>query len=303
MMFELLRLLLIISRPGSLVITILMYSLGTGIADFLGTPINLLSYWIGLACSLLLVMSSHLLDVFFRSFDENKNLEIPDFLKPENNTRAIDTYRRLILQFAITTLTIGAVLTVLLLAQGLISITTLLILGISFILSFAYAVPPFNLSRKGLGEILESILIVNFISALGFLLQFGEIHRLLIMLTIPLTFLLISMRLALELPRYGEDLQKNDVNMMTNLGWERGMLIHNLLIIASFALISIAFIFGLPWRLVLPVLLNLPIGLYQILQMRQISLGVKPNWGILRLTSITLFGLSAYLVTLSLWIG
>jgi hypothetical protein len=111
------------------------------------------------------------------------------------------------------------------------------------------------------------------------------------------------MRLALALPRYGEDLIKKDFNMMTNLGWERGMLIHNILIITTYTLIAIAFIFGLPWRLVWPELLTLPIGFYQILQMRQISLGIKPNWGILRLTAITLFGLSAYLVTLSLWIG
>lgn len=300
---DFMRIIIAISRPGTLVTTVLMYCLGTGIVDFLGHPIDWIAFSIGLVCSILLVLSSHFLDVFYRSIETNPDSSTSVLMKNVSSDISPNAFRRLILQVAITILTVGAMLTVLLIAQGLIGISTLLILGISFILSFIYAVPPFNLSQKGLGEIIETILIVNFLPAFGFLLQYGEIHRLLIMLTIPLSFLMIAMHLALALPRYGEDLIKNGSNMMTGLGWERGMTVHNLLIITGFGLIAVAYLFGLPWRLVWPGVLTLPLGVYQIWQMRQIALGVKPNWGILRLTSFALFGLTSYLITISLWIG
>lgn len=302
-MIELIRTLISLTRPGSLIIAILMFSLGTGIADFLGAPLDWLAYWIGLACGLLLLVSSQLLDLFFKPDQHFLAISLPESLKQATPALTVQSFRRLILQIAVTVLTVGAALTVLMLSQRIINIPAFLILGISFVLSFINAVPPFSLSQKGIGEVIEAILIVNFLSALGLLLQFGEIHRLLIMLTIPLTCLLLSMRLALALPRYGEDMQKKNDNMMIDLGWERGMLIHNYLVLTAYALIALASIFGLPWRLVWPGLLTLPIGLYQILQMRQIATGIKPQWNILRLTSITLFGLTTYLITLSLWIG
>ena len=302
-MLALIRLLLLVSRPGSLVITVLTFSLGAGIADFLGQPVEWTAFYIGLAASLLLVFSSQMLDVYFRSLNGNLPAAIDDLAKQADSEITPVSFRRLVLQTAITMLTIGAVFTVLLLAQDLLTIPALIILGTAFVLAFFFAVPPLSISQKGVGEIIEAILLVNLISAFSFMLQYGQVHRLLVMVTLPLTCLLLAMRLALALPKYGEDMIKNNENMMTSVGWEKGIQMHNLLIIAAYALVAVAFLFGLPWRLVWPMLLTIPVAFYQIWQMRQISLGVKPNWSILRLTAITLFGLTAYLITISLWIG
>jgi 1,4-dihydroxy-2-naphthoate octaprenyltransferase len=302
-MFDFARLLIAYARPGSIVMVILMYSLGVGIADFLGLPIDALAYWLGLVLSILLVTSSHLLDAFFRAIEPGLSTPIQESIKEKKPEMSLAEFRRLILQAAVTTLSIGAVLTMLLIYQQKINSSTLIILGISFILCFFFAVPPITLSRKGLGEVIETIVIVNLISAFGFLLQAGEMHRLLIMLTVPLTALMLAMRLALSLPGYGGDVARDRMNMMTSMGWERGMLFHNYLIIMAYGLIILAFLFGLPWRLVWPGLLSIPIGMYQVLQIRQIANGIKPNWNILNLTSIASMGLTAYLITLSLWIG
>ena len=59
------------TRPGSILIAILMYFLGVGISDYLGNTIDWVAYWIGLSNSILLLISSQLLDVFFRSIDAN----------------------------------------------------------------------------------------------------------------------------------------------------------------------------------------------------------------------------------------
>ena len=302
-MLDFAKLLFLLMRPGSLILVVLMYSLGTGIADFLGLPIDLPAYWLGLSSSVLLMLSSQLLDLFFRTYEPETVKPIQETIKQKKPELSLIDFRRLMLQAAITTLTIVAVLTVLLIAQERVNPAALSILGISFILTFFYAVPPITLSRKGLGEVIETILIANLIPAFGLLLQTSEIHRLLFMLTVPLTALMLTMWLALALPDYGKDITHGRMNMMTSMGWERGMWFHNFLIILAYALLILAFILGLPWRLVWPGLLTLPIGVYQIIQIRQIASGIKPNWNVLNLTAIALLGLTAYLITLSLWIG
>ncbi len=302
-MLDFAKLLLVLMRPGSLILTILMYLLGTGIADFLGAPMDSAANWLGLACSILLIVSSQFLDLFFRAYEPNLARPIQDAIAQKKPDLSLTDFRRLMIQAGVTTLTISAVTTMLLITRGRINPAALTILGTSFILAFFYAVPPVTLSRKGLGEVIETILITNLTPAFAFLLQTGEMHRLLFMLTPPLTALTLAMRLAMALPEYGRDVATEKLNMMTSIGWEHGMRFHNYLIVLAYAILLIAFAFGLPWRLVWPGLLTLPIGAYQIIQIHQIASGIKPNWNVLTLTSIALVGLTAYLITLSVWIG
>ena len=176
-MLDFARLLFIIMRPGSLVLTALMYILGIGIADFLGSPMEPAANWLGFACSLLLLLSSQFLDLFFRTYEPNLAKPIQDAIAQENLDLHLLDFRRLMIQAAATTLTICAVITVLLIAQDRMSPAAIIILAISVMLVFLYSVPPVSFSRKGLGEIVETILITNMIPAFAFLLQTGEIHR------------------------------------------------------------------------------------------------------------------------------
>lgn len=297
------RLFLVLIRPASLLLVILMYSLGTGIVDFLGTPVDPNANLLGMAVSLLVVLGSQLLDIYFRTFTPETALPIQRVVEQRKPDLPLLTLRRLMLQAAAVCFGVGALITTLLLVQRQANPATLSILAIIFLLAFFYAVPPASFSRKGMGEVIETILITNLVPALGFLIQTGEFHRLLLMLTVPLTALSLAMRLAMALPAYGVDVARERMNMMTSMGWQRGMRFHNILIILAFLLLLLAFAFGLPWRLFWPCLLTLPIGLYQIIQIRHIVSGMKPNWNILNLTSIALVGLTAYLITLSLWIG
>jgi 1,4-dihydroxy-2-naphthoate octaprenyltransferase len=67
--------------------------------------------------------------------------------------------------------------------------------------------------------------------------------------------------------------------------------------------LGLAAIFGLPWSLTWPVLLTLPVGLFEIWQMIRIANGVKPAWRLMTFTSTMLVVLTAYLLTYTLWIG
>ncbi len=302
-MIDIIRLLLMWTHPGSLILVILLYSLGTGIADFLGTPVDASANLLGMAVSVFLVLGSQLLDLFFRTYPPETALPIQNSLSEKKPDLSLIGFRRLVLQLAISALTGAAFFTILLITQRRIEPASAFILAVMFLVSYIYSVPPLQLSRKSLGEVVEAVLITNLIPAFAFLLQTGVIHRLLLMLTIPLTALMLAMRLAMALPAYGRDVARERMNMMTGMGWQRGMRLHNVLILLAFFLLTLALLQGLPWSLYWPALLVMPVGLYEIFQIRQIASGIKPNWNILNLTSAALVGLTAYLITLSLWIG
>jgi 1,4-dihydroxy-2-naphthoate octaprenyltransferase len=300
---DLTRLLSRLIRPGSLLIAVLTYTLGAGIADFLGVSINPMVNLSGLAITLLILLGGQLLDVNFRTLELETHPSLASAVEELKPGLRVSDLRRVSMQMAAVTLTVAALLISLLVINHSLNPAALVVLGTIFLHSFFYAAPPARLAHRASGEVLETIVIANFVPALGFLLQTGEIHRLLWMLTIPLTALMLSMRLAMALPAYGTRFAREQVNMMTSLGWQHGMHLHNALILLAYLLFLLAFTLGLPWRLFWPALLTLPIGLYQIFQMKRIAGGVKPNWNVLNLTSVALVGLSAYLITLSLWIG
>ncbi len=89
---------------------------------------------------------------------------------------------------------------------------------------------------------------------------------------------------------------------MVRIGWERGIPLHNILILAFYLLIGVAVLTGLPWSLSWPVLLTLPVGLFLIWQMLQLAAGAKPRWKLLRYTAVGLLVVILYLYMLGLWI-
>ena len=286
---ELLR----ITHPWVLLLSLLTYALGAGIANYLGTPIYWPTYITGQAAVILLLLSSFFLREYF---DRPPMLELPR--RPEDPPRLLRGH--LFVIFA-TTLTIGAVLTVLLLGRGALNPSAFLILSIAFVLAMAYAMPPFRLAHSGYGELVTAIFIANLTPSLAFLLQYSEFHRLLAFATFPLTFLILASALALRMETYARDLREEKKNMLTRLGWQRGVAIHNILILVGFLVLGTAALAGLPWNLTWPGLLGLPIGLFQIIQMQSIANGGKPRWGLLAITAAATLALTTYFLNLALW--
>jgi 1,4-dihydroxy-2-naphthoate octaprenyltransferase len=171
----------------------------------------------------------------------------------------------------------------------------------SLLLAFFMGVPPLRLAYSGFGELAEAILISNLIPAFAFMLQYGELHRLVPMLTFPILALYMAARLALALPQYASDTKKSRRSMLVLLGWQRGMTLHNLLIPTAFVLLAVAALLGLSWNLTWPALLTLPVGIYEIFQVRQIAAGARPQWQLLRFTATVLPALFAYLIAIALW--
>jgi len=171
------------------------------------------------------------------------------------------------------------------------------------LVSLMYSTPPIKLEGSGYGELMVSILVAVTLPAYAFVLQTSEMHRLVAMSAFPLTVMHIAMLLTFELPDYANDIKFGKRTIMVRIGWRNGMILHNILILSSYLLLGLAAINGMPRFVWLPVLLTLPLGFFQIWQMRRIADGTKPNWKALTVVSMSLFGSMTYLMTFAYWIN
>jgi 1,4-dihydroxy-2-naphthoate octaprenyltransferase len=283
-----------IAHPIMLLASLLVYAMGVGIADYLGHVIRWDIYLAGQAVVILLLLSCYFLREYF---------SLPVVPASQRNLGAPVVTRYQLLAVAATALTAGAVLTVMLYSSGAINAAGFAVLGAGFILALIYAIPPLRLADSGYGELVLAILVTNCVPALAMVLQSGEFHRLTILMTFPLTFLFLSSYLAIHMERYAQDVREGRRTMLTRLGWQRGMSLHNLLVLLGFFALGSEALVGLPWNLTWPGLLGLLVGAFQIFLMISIANGAKPRWALLRITAAATFGLTAYFMAFSLWIG
>lgn len=296
-----LRLLITLSRPFFLIGGILVYALGAGIAHYLGTPIDWGLYFLGQAYVIIMQLSAHLLNEYFDSPADAENPNRTPFSGGSGAVGEGKLSRETVMWAALTTLTILASLTVVMINVAPLSPLLVTIVILAFFGSFFYSAPPVKLAYSGYGELTTSILVANLVPIFSFFLQFGDLHRLLAMTTFPLTALHLAMMIIFEFPDYLNDLKFDKLTLLARIGWERGMVLHNILILSAFLLLGLAASFGLPLAIVLPALIPLPLGLLQIWQLRRIAAGARPNWTTIAFTAVVLFGSVVYLLAFTFW--
>ena len=296
-----LRLFIRLSRPLFLLGAVLVYALGVGIAKYLGTSIDWGIYIFGQAWVTTLQLATHYFNEYFDSPADAANANRTLFSGGSGVLGEDGLPREVALWAGIASLTATTSFTIILLRSSQIEPATLLIMGLIFLGAFFYSIPPVRLVSSGYGELTTSIIVANLVPALAFLLQRGELHRLVAMSTFPLTLLHLAMMLAFELPDYGNDVKFEKLTLMVRLGWERGMNFHNLLILSAYLLIGLAMLLGFPTSVGLPALLSLPLGVFQIWYMNRIAAGAKPHWSTLGLMAILVFGVTVYLMTFVFW--
>lgn len=286
-----------LNLPGG----VLLYALGVGIARYLGFPIDWSLVLIGQAWITTFQLGSRFLGAYFLLPAKPRDPSRIS-IDSENGESHPGLRRELLLWVAFAAYGVTASLTLLLRQQPGISLPVLFVMGLAFVMAVLYAVPPFRLANNGYGELIQSITMSNLIPAIGFMLQAGDLHQLVMLSTFPLTMLYLAMSLALQLPQYAQAVRQAQRTILVRLGWEHGMVFHNVLILGSFLVAGLAMLFGLPPAVALPAFFVLPLGLFQIWYMTRIAAGIKPNWAVLRWTAVMTFGLYAYLVAFSFWV-
>ena len=292
-----------LSRPFFLLGGVGQFILGVGIANYLGRNIDWTVFGIGLGWVLTMQLATHYLNEYFDAFIDQFRTNRTPFSGGSGVLGEGEDQlpRSVALVAAVGMLTITTFLTLSLIWKGHLNLSIGVVMVMIFLMGFFYSVPPVKLSHTGYGELTTAFLVANLIPAFGFMLQTGEIHRLVSLATIPLTFILLSVLLAIQFPDYLTDVKFRKRNLLVRLGWENAMYIHNTFILFSFVILGVVSLFGLPSSISIPAFLPLPLGLLQIWQMRRISAGLKPNWTTLILNAIVSFGLMSYMLAFGFW--
>ncbi len=282
------------SRPILLILSALTYSLGAGIAHYLGRSISPAPFWLGGLAVLGLLGSTFLFTEYFR-------LPLTPLAQGET-PRQREHFRVALLEVAYACITIAAISFLILLITGSLNLSAGMLIILVFLFLIAYAIPPLRLAETGYGELVLAYVVGSVIPALAFLLQFGQFHRLLYFTTFPLTILALAYLLICNFPTFASDQKIGRHTFLTRLTWQHAIPIHHFLVLAAFLLFAGAPFLGYPWTLVWPVFLALPFALIEIYWLQRIANGGRTLWNFLTSLAAATFGLTAYLLALTYWI-
>lgn len=285
------RTLIRISRPLHILLAALTYCFGVSIANYLAKPFRVDSFWLGLLAVLLAQMSMSLLAEIFRLDAEPLT---------ENETRRERAIlRNNALYISIAALSVDAVIAFILFSNQHLSMASFSFLLLSLFLILVYSLPPFR--NRGFGEFILSAHIAYVIPTIAYLLQAGETHRFLAF-TIPLTLLAFAYFIVMDFPAFATDNKFNRTTFLTRLGWEQVVPLHHIFVLFAYVFFALTPSLGLPISLIWPAFLTLPFAIFQIYQLRNISMGGRATWALLTVTALSVFGLTTYFLTLTFWL-
>jgi len=287
------RNLLRLSRPLYLLLTALTYFLGASIANYLGKPFRPDSFWLGMIAVLLAQASMNLLADVFRPAHEPiiEGETRKDRLALRNNA----------MYFSIAALTANAVIAFVLYNNSHLAVPAFSFLLLSLLVILAYGIPPLRLVNRGFGEFLLAVHIGYVVPSIAYILQSDETHRFLL-ITIPLTFLAFAYFIVMDFPAFASDAKHNRSTLLTRLGYERVVPLHHIFVLFAYVFFLAIPVFGLSLSLFWPAFLTLPFALFQIYLLRNLSLGAPVHWTLLTVTALSVFGLTAYFLSLTFWL-
>lgn len=281
-----------LARPLHLLLAALTYTLGAGAASYLGRPFQPLAFALGLGGVLLAQLSMSLLAEVFRPYNEP--------LIEGETPRQKETLRGNMLYISIAALASSAFILYLLYLNRALALPAFLFYLLSFILVVACAIPPLRLLDRGFGELALAAHIAYVIPSIGFLLQASENHRLLTFVVIPLTALALAYFLIVNFTTFPADQKYQRATLLRRLAWERAVPFHHSLLVFAYVVFFVALL--LRFKILWTAFLTLPFALLQIVLVRNIALGGKPNWTLLTSTALAVFGLTAYFIALTFWL-
>jgi 1,4-dihydroxy-2-naphthoate octaprenyltransferase len=288
-------------RPLFLVGGILLYALGAGIARYLGVDIDWGVYLIGQFWVTVLQLSAQFLNEYF---------DVPGDINNQNRTFLTGGSgalgpgklpRQVALWSALGCLVVLTFVTIVMIAQVELPPVAVVVMLLAFFGAILYSTPPVRLVASGYGELTTSIMISFLLPVFAYVLQTGDLHRLLTMVGFPLTGLHMAMLISFEMPDYAADTKFDKRTLLVRLGWQMAMSLHNILLLTSFFLLAATISFGMPVMIVLPAMIPLALAVLQIWLMRRIAAGAKPNWNALTLNALAIYVSVAYLLAFAFW--
>ncbi len=283
-----------LSRPLHLLLAALTYLLGASVPAYLGKPLRPALFILGLAWAMLMQAGMSLLGEVFRPPNEP--------LVQGETPRQKETLRSNMLYVSTGAIGTAAFIAFIIYFNFALTIPAFYFLLASVLLVVAYSIPPFRLGNRGFGELILALHIAYVIPSIGFLLQAGESSRLMTVVFIPLAALAFAYFLIVNFITFGSDEKYQRGTTLRYLTWQRAVPFHHSLVIFAYVMFAFAPLFGYSVNLIAPAFLTLPFAVFQIIQLRAIALGNRPNWRLLHSTALAVFGLTTYFLTLTFWL-
>lgn len=281
-------------RSLNLFLAGLTYLLGASIPQYLGRPIRVAPFALGLAFVLLSQAGMNLLGEVFRPHNEP--------LVAGETPKQKETLRGNMLYISAGMIGTAAVIAFIYHLNFTLSLPAFFFLLTSIVLVLLYSIPPFHFVNRGFGELVLSVHIAYVVPSIGFLFQTEESSRLQVVLFIPLMALALAYLLTVNFTTYPDDQKYDRGTLLRRLTWERAVPLHHSLIAFAYLTFALVPLLGYSLILVAPAFLTLPFALFQVFQLRAIANGSKPNWKLLTSTALAVFGLTTYFLTLTFWL-
>jgi 1,4-dihydroxy-2-naphthoate octaprenyltransferase len=276
----------------------LTYLLGTGVADYLGHPPVIWQAMLGILMVWLILSGSQ---VSFEYFNHVSAGALPFSMRKEKpESDAPSPLTLLVIFFILMAIAVAFGFSLMQNTSngGLI---VLLLAGL-LLLSVLFIGQP-RLVYSGYGELVKGLICCCLVPALAFSIQSGQIHQLLLPVTFPLVFIFLAINLALELDTFAADLKLERRSLLLRLTWQRGIILHHVLLLVGFILLAVAPLFGVAWRLIWPSLLAMVIAILEVWLVNRIALGLPPRWALLKFTAWLAFMLPVYLLAITFWMA
>lgn len=175
------------------------------------------------------------------------------------------------------------------------------VIAAGFFLAFFYSSPPLRLESTGLGELTASVEVAGLLPMFSYLLFAGRLDSLILLVIAPLAAFHYAMLIVFDMPDTPSDLAGGKKTLLVRIGRDRGMEMHNALIVTGFAVAAAASLGGLPidaaWSLV-PIV---PLAAYQVFEVNRARSGGDVQFQRLTIGAAALFAAATIVMAVSFW--
>ena len=282
-------------KPFRLFTLIAVYILGVGLVQYVQALKALSGVWEGGIFLILVSISLELLRVLQQLNDIQQWPEGLG-LKEIRQTRWLIALSTAVLMTVAATLFINWMISGFLwLGMVFLVIAQLLAGAVYYISESAKSLQPYQL-------LFESLFYLIIPPAIAFFLQSEEWHLFLTLVVIPLIPAYFAFRLLTQIQNFGHDEKYGNKTVVVKIGWDKAMVFHNALILMTFVIFALTLLLGMPWFILWPVFLVLPIGIFEIWLMERVRQGAKPQWTVMKIASASVLILPVYLMAFAFWI-
>lgn len=280
-------------KPIDLLFLLTANILGLAINHYLGNKSQWTGFWNGLLFFLLILIGCKLIGKYFQI----RTRSYPKEINKKQETIFIT------LMSGVAFVAISIIPLVSLIINHFINPINILFISMGIFIIGMVEIFPSQTSQWGLEEFFRAFLYANTIPAFAFSLQVNLYHRLVFLLTFPLFFLYLAFFIVNNISLVYDSEYEPSGSLLKKIGSFTVLRLHNLCLLMGYLFLLAGTFFDLPWKLIWPALMTIPIGLIQIWQVNQILSGRKPNISALEFTAASIALFTAYFSILSLWLN